>query len=96
MTWLTAALAALATYYTALAIAEQDGPWGVFDRLRQRFDAGYLGKALRCVVCISAYTGAVWALVLALLGLYDGWWLYPLVAFGLAGASVFLNKIWKR
>lgn len=87
--------AALATYYTALSIAEQDGPFGVFDRVRARWDEGYLGKGIRCVVCVSAYTGAFWALLLAVFGLYDVW-LWPVVAFGLAGASVFLNKVWKR
>ena len=92
---LWALLAALATYYTALIIAEHDGPFGVFDKLRLRFDSGYLGKGLRCVVCVSAYTGVAWALFLALFGLYDVW-LWPVVAFGLAGASVFLNKVWKR
>lgn len=88
------ALAALATYYTALTIAEQDGPFGVFDKIRTHFDGGYLGKGIRCVVCVSAYTGCFWALFLALFGLYDVW-LWPVVGFGLAGASVFLNKVWK-
>lgn len=89
------AFAAFATYYTALAIAEQDGPFGVFDKLRARFDTGYLGKGIRCIVCVSAYTGSAWALFLGLFGLYDVW-LWPVVAFGLAGASVLINKVWKR
>lgn len=88
-------IASFATYYTARTIAQEDGPFGVFDRLRQRFNAGYLGAGLRCVVCVSAYTGAAWAVFLALLGLYDVW-LWPLVAFGLAGASVKLSEFWKR
>ena len=91
--WLT--VAAFATYYTARAIAQEDGPFGVFDRLRQRLDRGYIGKGIRCVVCVSAYTGLVWALFLALLGLYDVW-LWPLVWFGLAGASVKIAEFWKR
>jgi hypothetical protein len=95
MMWFWFIIASFATYYTALSIAEQDGPFGVFDKVRARFDTGYLGKGLRCVVCVSAYTGAAWALFLALFGLYDVW-LWPIVAFGLAGASVFVNKVWKR
>ena len=95
MTWLWFIIAALATYYTALVIAEHDGPFGVFDRLRMRINRGYAGKGIRCVVCVSAYMGACWALFLALFGFYDVW-TWPVVAFGLAGASVLVNKVWKR
>lgn len=89
------ALGAFATYYTALSIAEQNGPFGVFDKLRQRWNSGYLGEGIRCIVCVSAYMGVAWALFLALLGVYDVW-LWPVVAFGLAGMSVLINKVWKR
>lgn len=88
-------IAAFATYYAALSIAEQDGPFGVFDTLRQRLSSGYIGTGIRCVVCVSAYTGCLWALFLALFGLYDVW-LWPLMGLGLAGASVLINKVWKR
>lgn len=88
-------IASLATYYTARAISQEDGPFGVFDRLRQRWNTGYLGTGIRCIVCVSAYTGLFWALFLALLGLYDVW-LWPLVWFGLAGASVKIAEYWKR
>lgn len=95
MTWLWFTIAALATYYTARTISQEDGPFGVFDRVRQRFNAGYLGEGIRCIVCVSAYTALFWALFLTLFGLYDVW-LWPLVAFGLAGASVLIDKVWKR
>lgn len=95
MTWLWFSIASLATYYTARVISSEDGPFGVFDRLRGRWNAGYLGEGVRCIVCVSAYTGALWALFLALFGLYDVW-LWPLVWFGLAGASVLIDKVWKR
>ena len=91
--WFT--IAALATYYTARTIAQEDGPFGVFDRLRLRLNSGYLGKGIRCVVCVSAYTGLAAALFLALFGLYDVW-LWPLVWLGLAGASVKISEYWKR
>lgn len=95
MIWLWIVLAAFATYYTARSISQEDGPFGVFDKLRLRWDEGYLGKGVRCIVCVSAYTGAFWALFLALFGFYDVW-IWPLVWFGLAGASVFIDKVWKR
>jgi len=95
MTWLWFIIAAFATYYTARTIAQEDGPFGVFDKLRSRFNEGYLGTGIRCVVCVSAYTALVAALFMAVLGLYDVW-LWPLVWLGLAGASVKLAEFWKR
>ena len=95
MTWLWFTIASLATYYTARSISAESGPFGVFDKLRTRWDSGYLGEGVRCLVCVSAYTGLCWALFLALLGLYDIW-LWPLVWFGLAGASVKIDEWWKR
>lgn len=95
MNWLWFIMASFAAYYTARTIAEEHGPFGVFDRLRQRWNSGYLGAGIRCVVCVSAYTALVWASLMALLGLYDAW-LWPLVWFGLAGASVKIAEFWKR
>lgn len=88
-------IAAFATYYPALVIATQDGPWGVFDRLRARWDTGYLGKAIRCPVCLSAYTSIPWAAVLAWRLALDPW-LCVLLWLALAGAATFLNKVWLR
>lgn len=88
-------IAAFATYYSARTIAEQDGPWGIFDRIRLRFDSGYLGKGIRCVVCVSAYTALVWAVLLGVVQGYDPL-LWPLVWFGLAGASTKINEFWKQ
>lgn len=95
MTWLVATLAALATYYAARVISSEDGPFGVFDKLRMRWDTGYLGKGVRCVVCVSAYTALPITMLLVIVGgwnesLWPVWWL------GLAGASVTIDKWWKR
>lgn len=93
LAWLV--LASFATYYPALVIATLDGPWGVFDKFRQRWDTGYRGKAVRCPVCMAAYVALLWA---ALLGWRLGldWFLFPIVWFALAGAATFLNKVWLR
>lgn len=88
-------IAALATYYTARTIAQEHGPFGIFDRLRQRYNAGYLGEGLRCIVCVSAYTALLWAVVLALLDLI-AWPALPLVWLGLAGAATKIAEWWKR
>ena len=88
-------IAAFATYYPALVIATQDGPWGVFDRWRLRWDTGYRGKAIRCPVCVAAYVAVGWGALLSWrLGLDP--WLFPLVWFALAGGATFLNKVWLR
>jgi len=95
MTWLVATLAAFATYYAARAISSEDGPFGVFDKLRMHWDSGYLGKGVRCVVCVSAYTALPVTVALCVAG---GWdiWLWPIWWLGLAGASVTIDKWWKR
>ncbi len=91
--WLLAG--AFAAYYPSLVFATLDGPFGIFDRWRQRWDTGYRGKAIRCPVCISAYMALLWAGLL-------GWrlgidpWLWPVVWFALAGGATFLNKVWLR
>jgi len=88
-------IASFATYYTARTIAEEHGPFGAFDRLRQRWNSGYLGAGIRCIVCVSAYTGLVWAALMAVVGIY-GWLLLPLVWFGLAGAATKIAEFWRR
>lgn len=95
MLWLWFIIAAFATYYPALVIATLDGPWGIFDKLRLRWDTGYRGKAIRCPVCIAAYVALLWGALL-------GWrlevdpWLWPVIWLALAGAATFLNKVWLR
>lgn len=95
MTWLWFVIASFATYYPALVIAKEDGPFGVFDRLRLRWNEGYLGAGIRCPVCVSAYIALVWTVLLGVLGLYDPL-LWPIVWLGLAGAATFLHKVWLR
>lgn len=91
--WLV--VAAFATYYPALVMARENGPFGIFDKVRQRWDTGYLGEGVRCPVCLSAYTALVWSILLGVRGFYDPW-LWPVVWLGLAGAAVFLHKVWLR
>lgn len=88
-------IAAFATYYPALVIAREDGPWGVFDKLRARWNTGYLGKGIRCPVCVSAYVSIPWSILLVWrLGVDP--WLFPVIWLSLAGGATFLNKVWLR
>lgn len=88
--------AACATYYAALSISREDGPFAVFLWLRNRFTTDtWLARGIRCIVCVSCYTAA-----LAAAGLWAAGHVRaidaPIVWLGLAGASVVLDRYWKR
>lgn len=96
MTALWLAVGALATYYAALVVAEEPGPWGGFARARRRLVPSRLDSRGRfCVVCVSAWAAA---LVTAL-----EWWalrfdaaLAPVVWLALAGGAVKIYQFWRR
>lgn len=95
-TWLNFIIASLATYYAALSITKQDGPWEVFGKLRAHWSENdWKGRGIRCHVCVSAYTALLVTIGAGLLGWADAW-AWPLTWLGLAGASVVLNKYWER
>lgn len=88
--------AAFATYYAALSMSREDGPFAVFLWLRNRFTRDtWLARGIRCIVCVSCYTAA-----LAAYGLWAAGHVRtidtPVVWLGLAGASVILDRYWKR
>jgi hypothetical protein len=96
MSWLDFALGSLATYYLALSVARQEGPFRAFERMRNVFTADdWKGRGIRCHVCVSLYAALLIALALWGLGKVDGWNAL-LVWPGLAGASVMLEKYWLR
>jgi hypothetical protein len=89
-------IASFATYYLALSIAREDGPFGVFLALRNAHtEDDWVGRGLRCIVCLSCWTGLLWAVLLALLGAYDVWY-WPIVWLALAGAAVVIDRYWRR
>ena len=93
--WLEFTLAALATYYVALSVTKQEGPWAIFERVRAHWSANdWKGRGIRCHVCVSLYSAALVAGLLLL-----GWCeptAAPVVWLGLAGASVLIDKYWSR
>lgn len=97
MTWLTAALAALATYRIARMVVEEDGPAFVFKRLRDAHtnDKSSIAIGLRCFYCVSVWSALVIAALLCAVGGWDVW-LFPVWWFGLAGAAAKLYEFWKR
>ncbi len=88
-------LAAFATYYLALSIAREDGPFAMFLALRNRFtEDTWFARGLRCIVCMSCWTALLFTLVLVALGsaAWDAFVLWP----ALAGASTVLDRYWRR
>jgi len=84
-------VAAFAAYYLALSLAREDGPGGVFLALRNAYTKDdWIGRGLRCTVCMSCWT----ALLVA--GLHFFGYDWPIWWLGLAGASVTIDKYWKR
>lgn len=89
-------LAAFATYYLALSITREDGPFGVFLLMRNSYTTDdWFGRGLRCIVCMSCWTGLAVAALLVVYG-YCDLWTWPVVWLGLAGASVVIDRYWKR
>ncbi len=87
-------LAAFATYYLALSITREDGPFGVFLTMRNAYTHDdWFGRGLRCIVCMSCWTG----LLIAGYMVWAGLTTEILVTWlGLAGASVVIDRYWKR
>lgn len=97
MTWLDFALGSLATYYLALSVARQEGPFGIFDRVRHRLAPrnDWLARGVNCLICLSIYSALVVVVGLYALGRVD-WPEGLLVWPALAGASVILDRYWQR
>lgn len=95
--WLTFIIAALAVYRAARMVAEEDGPWFVFRRLRDRYTDQHsaLGLGLRCFYCISFWAALPATVLLCVAGSWDVW-LWPIWWFGLAGAAAKVYEYWKR
>lgn len=89
-------IASFATYYLALSVAREDGPFAVFLWLRNQFTGeGWFSRGLRCIVCLSCWTGLLVAIFVTLLG-YADVWAWPITWLGLAGASTVIDRYWRR
>ena len=89
-TWSAAlrfALSALAVYRVAFLVAREDGPWGVFRRLRSSVKDSVAGRLVACVNCLS-----VW-ISLPLAAFVGGSWIEQVVAWwALSGAAVVIDR----
>jgi hypothetical protein len=85
-------LAMLATYRLSRLIADETGPWRLFERLREATPEGSnLRDGVQCIMCVS-----VWAAALVTWWLW--WhgtvqtWLLPVVWLALSAGTVLLRK----
>lgn len=90
-------LATLATFRLSMAIAEEEGPFSIFLKLRGRLDpdqATWIGRGLNCVFCVSFWVALPVALFVTVLGYADprAW---PLIWLGIAGAVVIIRR-WEQ
>jgi hypothetical protein len=81
-------LAALALWRVTHLVAEEDGPWDVIVRVRERLGASFLGQLMDCFYCLSLWFSlplAIW--------LSSGWVGLLLHWQALSGAACLLEKI---
>lgn len=93
-------VAALATYRIAMLITWDNGPWDIFERLREaagayEYDqdkrpASLVGKLVTCPYCVGVWAGAFCALLLVTF--HPVAYLF-LLALGLAGVQCALTRI---
>jgi hypothetical protein len=81
------ALSALAVYRVAFLVAREDGPWGLFRRLRALAKDSLAGRLIACVNCLS-----IW-ISLPLAPFVGGSWIEQVVAWwALSGAAVVIDR----
>lgn len=83
-------LAAAAVFRISHMIADEEGPWAIFLKLREKYTpVTWFGRGLACIMCVSFWV----ALPVAL---YVDWsWTMPLTWMALSGVTVLLRE-WKN
>lgn len=93
MTWLAFVVAALAVYRLSKMIAEDRGPFDLLLKLRNHFTGeDWISDGIRCHKCLSFWFGWIAAIPLP----WTWWPEYVLLALALSGATLMLEKYWKR
>lgn len=95
--FVTLIIAALATHRLSLAIAEEEGPFSIFTKVRGRLDPDqktWLGRGVNCIMCVGFWVALPTAFWLGVLGIVDPY-LTPIVWLGLAGSVVIIRR-WEQ
>lgn len=88
MNALTLVIVILATYRVSVLIAQDEGPFSIFERVRGRIDphqSSWLGRGMRCVGCVSFWVSLAAAL---LIGAADWVWVW----LGVAGGAMLIHR----
>lgn len=84
-------IGSFATYRLAYAISQEEGPFSLFQELRNLFVGNnWISRGIRCIYCVSFWVGLAIALAMRLK--MD--WLVNFLA--LSGGAIVLDKYWKR
>lgn len=87
-------LSVLAVYRVAHMVAAEEGPWRVFERLRDAAGEGWVGHGVRCVLCMSFWLSVIPALGVAEYGaLWHTIGSVMLYTLGIAGGVLTLHKV---
>jgi hypothetical protein len=93
VTWMLLLLLVAGIYRTARMLAQEDGPFDAFARMRAAAgQANWFGRGLHCFMCLSWWIAGLTAVVLVLAGRAawaDVWYLWP----GLAGLAVVMYQV---
>lgn len=88
-------LASLAVYRASRMLADEEGPWSVFQRLRGHYPPDtWIGRGLECIMCVSVWIALPATVMLTVLG-YADVWLWPLTWLAMSTVTVLIRK-WEQ
>lgn len=92
---ITFALASLAVYRLSRMIADEEGPWAIFTKLRGLAAPDtWVGRGLECIMCVSVWVALPATVMITVLGYADEW-LWPLTWLALSSVTVLIRK-WEQ
>jgi hypothetical protein len=93
--WFVFLIAVLATYRLAKMLAEEEGPFKVFTRIREATpEQSNLRRGIECIMCVSMWVAFPIAIVVGLFGPIDPW-LVPLLWPALSSVTVLIRR-WEQ
>ena len=84
--WLV--LGILAVWRVTSLVGSEDGPWGVFAKLRSSAGDGVVGKGLACFYCLSLWIALPFGLMIA-----ETWSESLLLWLALSGGAIALHRV---
>lgn len=88
-------LFALATFRLSRLISDEEGPWGVFNRLRDATpEQSGMRRGIECIMCVSVWVAAPTTGVLWAMGLIESRFT-PFIWLALSAVTVLIRK-WEQ